>query len=107
LGGFDDLDALTAFADYKVPQVLRRLGVIVYDAELAGMIDRYEVIPAGSEREIEIRAATIWGCELLRRALHARGRPLRAFEVDWALWLAGQSLPSDTRPYHRTVTIFY
>ncbi len=107
LGEFDDLDALTAFADYKVPQVLRRLGLLVYDGDLAARIDRYELLPAGSPAEIEIRAATIWACEELRRALTARGHALRAFEVDWALWTAGQDLPADAHPYHRTRTIYY
>lgn len=107
LGAFDDLDRLTAFADYKVPQVLRRLGILVYAAALAAKVDARLLLPPGSAEEVEIRAATIWGCELLRRALHQRGRPLRAFEVDWALWMAGQSLPPDTRPYHRTLTGFY
>ena len=107
LGRFDDLDTLTAFADYKVPQVLRGLGILTYAPSLAARIAAREVIPAGSPAEIEIRAATIWACELLRRALAAHDRPLRAFEIDWALWTAGQSLPADTPPYHRTPTIFY
>jgi hypothetical protein len=107
LGAFDDLDRLTAFADYKVPQVLRRLGVLVYSDDLAAKIERWELIPSGSPAEVEIRAATIWGCELLRQALARRGRDLRAFEIDWALWTAGQSLPPDATPYHRTYTGFY
>lgn len=107
LGAFDDLEVLTAFADYKVPQVLRRFGVIVYDDALAAKVDNRVLIPTGSPQEVEIRAATVWGCELIRRELAARGQPLRAFEIDWALWLAGQSLPPDTRPYHRTYTVFY
>jgi hypothetical protein len=107
LGAFDDLDCLTAFADYKVPQVLRRLGILVYSDDLAARIDGRQLIPAGSPAEIEIRAATIWACELLRQSLARRGRSIRAFEIDWALWTAGQSLPPDTRPYHRTYTGFY
>jgi hypothetical protein len=107
LGAFDDLAGLTAFADYKVPQVLRRLGILVYSDELAATIDRWQLIPAGSPAEIEIRAATVWGCELLRQALARRGRSLNAFEIDWALWTAGQSLPPATQPYHRTYTGFY
>ncbi|MEA2582305.1 MAG: hypothetical protein QOF33_390 [Thermomicrobiales bacterium] len=107
LGTFDDLEVLTAFADYKVPQVLRRLGVIVYDEALTAKIDNRVLIPTGSPEEVEIRAATVWGCELVRQSLAARGKPLRAFEVDWALWLAGQALPPDARPYHRTYTVFY
>jgi hypothetical protein len=107
LGAFTDLDTLTAFADYKVPQVLRRLGILTYSPALAAIVDARTLIPAGSPMEVEIRAGTIWACELLRRALTDRGRILRAFEVDWLLWSAGQSLPPDTRPYHRTITIFY
>jgi hypothetical protein len=107
LGAFDDLDRLTAFADYKVPQVLRRFGAIAYAEALAARIDNRQLIPAGSPEEVEIRAATVWACELLRRSLADRGGKLRAFEIDWALWLAGQSLPPDTHPYHRTFTVFY
>jgi hypothetical protein len=106
-GAFDDLDRLTAFADYKVPQILRRFGVLEYHPELARSIAAYELIPPGDEREVEIRAATIWAVELLRRALERRGPPLRAFEIDWLLWHASQSLPPDAEPYHRTLTIYY
>ncbi|MCC6629604.1 MAG: queuosine salvage family protein [Chloroflexi bacterium] len=106
LGAFHDLAALTAFADYKVPQVLRRLGILVYDADLARLVDTRVELPAGSPAEVEIRAATIWGVENLRQALARHGRPLRAFEVDWVLWEAGQHI-HDERPYHRTRTIFY
>jgi hypothetical protein len=107
LGCFDDLDRLTAFADYKVPQVLRGLGVLRYDERLAAIIDRRALIPAGSREEIEIRAATVWACELIRQTLAAHGRAMDAYEIDWALWQAGQFLAPEIPPYHRTLTIFY
>jgi hypothetical protein len=107
LGAFDDLDTLTAFADYKVPQMLRRFGMLAYDRELERAIRAYELIPPGDEREVEIRAATIWAVEYLRRALERYGRPLRAFEIDWLLWHASQNLPPGAEPYHRTLTIYY
>lgn len=107
LGTFSDLSALTAFADYKVPQVLRGYGVLDYSADLARRIDGRRTIPMGSPEEVEIRAATVWACEELRSALAARGTTLRAFEVDWKLWQAGQTLPGGARPYHRTLTPFY
>jgi len=100
-------DQLTAFADYKVPQVLRHLGILRYDETLAGAIQRRELLPAGSRPEVEIRAATIWGCELLRQRLETRGACFTAADVDWLLWNAGQALPGTPEPYHRTVTIFY
>ena len=107
LGAFHDLHELTAFADYKVPQVLRRFDVLRYSPELEAALHVRQLIPANSPWELEIRAATIWACELIRQALEHRGTPLMAMEIDWALWLTGQDLPSGTEPYHRTPTIFY
>ena len=107
LGQFTDLDQLTAFADYKVPQVLRRFGILTYDPDLAERIARRELISPGSLEEIEIRAATIWAVEALRLALARLGKNQTASEIDWLLWQAGQELPSDAEPYHRTRTIYY
>lgn len=106
-GFFHDMETLTAFADYKVPQVLRRFGVLEYDPRLAGGIQRYELLDPGSDPEVEIRAATVWGVELIRQELAARGRDVPAYEIDWLLWDAGQSLPARTEPYHRTLTVYY
>ena len=111
LGRFEDLDCLTAFADYKVPQVLRELGVLVYEPHLAERVDRRVLIDAGEPAEVEIRAATIWACEHLKRRLNARRaklgeRGLHAFEVDWRLWDLAQGLEC-RHPYHRTRTIYY
>nr|BAL58681.1 hypothetical conserved protein [Candidatus Acetothermum autotrophicum] len=106
-GEFSDIDELTAFADYKVPQVLRQLGILRYSPELAERIDRREELPAGSPEEIEIRAHTIWAVELLKRELEQLGRSLRSFEIDWLLWNLGQCEEFRQKPYHRTRTIFY
>jgi hypothetical protein len=100
-------DQLTAFADYKVPQVMRELGILRYHDELATKIRTRTLVASRSVEEIEIRAATIWGCELLRQALSSRGRQFTAADVDWLLWNQGQHLPPASEPYHRTVTIFY
>ncbi len=72
LGTISDFDQLTAFADYKLPQLLRYQGVMVYIPELAAPVDAYQEIVAGSAPEIEIRAGTVWAVELLRRALAGR-----------------------------------
>ena len=105
-GAFADIDQLTAFADYKLPQVLRHYGVLEYSPALAERIDNEELIPAGSEEEIEIRAATIWASELLGRAMARQGHPVTAAAIDQRLWLLGQSI-SDMKPYHRTLTFYY
>lgn len=102
-----DREQLTAFADYKVPQVLRHLGMLRYADSLATTIHDRIQIAADSQEEIEIRAATIWGCELVRQHLVTRGGSFTAADVDWLLWNAGQHLPPSCEPYHRTVTVFY
>lgn len=106
-GAFRDLDTLTAFADYKVPQVLRRFGILKYAPELEQQLSEHRLIPPDSAEEVEIRAATIWAVEYLRRALEESGAPLASHEIDGRLWHLGQGLPVDTHPYHRTLTVFY
>lgn len=105
-GAFTDIEKLTIFADYKLPQVLRYYHVLEYRATLAQRIDNQELLTAGNEEEVEIRAATIWACELLRRAMQQRGRSLTAAEIDMRLWLMGQQ-SHEMQPYHRTRTIYY
>ncbi|MGZ3582880.1 MAG: queuosine 5'-phosphate N-glycosylase/hydrolase [Ktedonobacterales bacterium] len=106
-GAFDDLAALTAFADYKLPQLLRSQNVLIYAPELAARIDAYEPISAGSEEEIEIRAATVWAVELLRRAFEQQGISRPASAIDYRLWAESQAHTISERPYHRTRTLYY
>jgi hypothetical protein len=106
-GRFSDMDQLTAFADYKLPQVLRHLGVLCYEAELGDRVDRMDHVEAGSPEAVEIRANTLWAVELIRQELAGMGKNLRAYEIDWILWSLGQRDEFRAKPYHRTVTIFY
>jgi hypothetical protein len=106
-GNFKDIDKLTAFADYKLPQVLRHLGILHYSKPLAKKVDQRVYLKAGSPEEIEIRANTIWAVELIRQELERTGKQLRPFEIDWILWNKGQQEDFKDKPYHRTLTIFY
>jgi hypothetical protein len=106
-GHFIDVDKLTAFADYKIPQVLRHIGVLCYAPDLTQKVDRGILIEKGSIEEVEIRANTIWAVDLIRQGLESMGRNLRAFEIDGILWNMGQHEAFKARPYHRTVSIFY
>ena len=107
LGQIDDLHLLTAFADYKVPQILREPGVLVYNEQLAEMVDARRHIPAGDRIEVEIRAATIVACDRLVKAIQQMGRAITAAELDWYLWSLSQQMPVGSSPYHLTTTIFY
>ncbi len=115
-GEFRNMDTLTAFADYKLPQILRAWGVLKYSRSLARKIDSQTELPEGSEEEIEIRAATLWAVEFLRQSLAERGRELMSIQVDWILWEASQAKnlakvwkPSQgsIKPYHRVRSIYY
>jgi hypothetical protein len=93
--------------------VLRRLSILRYADHLAERIDRLEPLEAGSREEIEIRAATVWAGELMRRVLVARlphitpHSEVRALHIDYWLWREGQKQGPEIRPYHRTRTIYY
>jgi len=106
-GAFPDLRSLTAFADYKLPQLLRARGVLVYAPSLAERVDTYTLIPAGSPAELEIRAATVWAVELLRRALLRWGVDRTPSAIDYRLWAESQTADPAMPPYHRTRTIYY
>jgi hypothetical protein len=103
---FKDVAELTCFADYKLPQVLRHAGVLVYSERLARRVDDWVELAAGSREELEIRAATVVAVDLIRDRLAELGRPLMAVEVDWMLWAWSQGV-FPVRPHHRTRTIFY
>ena len=98
-----NLDELCAYADYKLPQVLRMFGIFEYENSLADKIDSMVEVPHDSREEIEIRAATIWAVELLRQFI---GK-LSAGEIDNTIWLISQGIQNESKPYHRTRTIFY
>jgi hypothetical protein len=106
-GNFKDIDKLTAFADYKLPQVLRHVGILQYSPSLEHKVDQGIFLEAGTPEEIEIRANTIWAVELIRQKLRRVGEDVRAFEIDWILWNLGQESQFKAKPYHRTVTTFY
>jgi hypothetical protein len=106
-GQYDDLAALTAFADYKLPQVLRELGILSYHPDLAREVDLRQNLAAGSEQEIEIRAMTIWAVEALKETFGRQGKGVTSVWVDQWLWQLGQLDSFRKRPYHRCRTIFY
>jgi len=125
IADFDDIDQLTTFADYRVPQLLRHVGVLRYSPDLAGRIDRMEEIGAGTLDELYIRGGTVVAVERLVGAVKSKllcggGGSNNAAEanvvdgvnavlMDWHLWQVGERLDrsGELKPHHRTRTIFY
>ena len=104
---FEDIACLTMFADYRVPQILREVGIIEYSDELSSAIDNLQEIPVGSEAEVEIRACTVIAVKQLQQSLAAKGVNLLVIELDWLLWQKGEALRKKIRPHHKTLTIYY
>ncbi len=98
---FSDLDRLTIFADNLVPHVLRCDGVLLYDDELAALIDGGRQLPLGGA-EREIRACAVHACELISQRT---GVPARTLDT-W-LWTRGQAPEYKAHPRHRCRTVFY
>ena len=106
-GTFTDLDHLTAFADNLVPHVLRIDGVLRYDDSLTARIDAGELLAPGCEEEVEIRALGVHAVELLVVELTTLGEPIRACDLDAALWWRGREPRYKAVPRHRTRTVSY
>ena len=118
---FTDLDRLTMFADYRIPQLLRHLGVMRYASSLAGAVDGSREMAAGCADELYMRAGTVVSVDMLVKEVKDRltveGRvketegdddgcgdssvfverdelikSVCAVKLDWHLWQLGEKL---------------
>ena len=99
---FNDLSEMTMFADNGVPHVLKTDGILEYDDRLAERISNRDIIPSGSEEEIELRACAGHVVELL-----ARLKNLTPVNIDHILWHRNTQPEYRAIPSHRTKSIFY
>ncbi|KAM3176741.1 hypothetical protein ACTXT7_005902 [Hymenolepis weldensis] len=128
-GHFTDIDTLTAFADYRVPQVLNFFKVLEYDKELMAKLKNSvhqtclsekkhnELIESKSPLEVEIRGCCLQAVELLnektRKLLSDRGNTgvvCNSVIADNFLWLYRRKFAKEVEeavPMHRTRCIFY
>ncbi|CAG9324540.1 C9orf64 [Blepharisma stoltei] len=99
---FNDIEKITMFPDYRVPQLLNTYGVLKYSQKLQNKIDSKILIQVGSEMEVEIRAATVKACDIISSRLDRI-----PIEVDHLLWQMGELSLNTLKEHHRTLTIFY
>ena len=117
LGKFTDIDALTMFADYRVPQVLYFFGAVSYSDGLLEKLRSGELLDYGSPEEVEIRSASIWAVEKARekvKALRAQeglgGDDVNSILIDYCLWdhRRQNAIEIDACvPFHQVRTIYY
>lgn len=79
-GEFADIDGITAFADYRIPQMLYTMGVLSYSPPVDAKIRRRESIASGSSWEVQLRGCSVWAVELLRREIVAQLDAARGLE---------------------------
>jgi len=97
------ISQLTAFADYRLPQVYRHCEALEYTPELSSIVDEQMILPPKCFMEIEIRAAAVWITELIRQHIPQYTNA----QIDNAVWHVSQLWRYDMKPHHRTYTIFY
>lgn len=103
----EDIETMTAFADYIVPAALHVMGVLGYSDELAGRIRDGRLIEPDSVEEVEIRAHTIYATSLLAEEVNLRRRPDAQVidpQIDARLWT---HFHTTTWPHHLIRTTMY
>ncbi len=96
--------ALVGCADYKIPQVLRGLGVLEYDDELANIVDNKIEILENSIYEVEIRVGMIIAVDLIKKKLKNK---VDSIVINDIIWTLGQDKSRKFMPYHLTRTTKY
>lgn len=101
------VENLPGKADYKIPALLRKLGMLVYSSDLEEKVDHRILLSPDSEMEIEIRACMLWANHLICEKLKARGINIYPMQLDGILWVQSQTKHANDRPYHLTLTTDY
>ncbi len=113
----DSLEDLTVFADYRIPETLVKMGILIPSAALLSRLHRQQLIASGSRKEKEIRAATIMGADGITDALNELmpDKNLNALHTDFLLWSARHQIEKAPEGlfvqhhinHHRTMTTDY
>ncbi|XP_060520073.1 queuosine 5'-phosphate N-glycosylase/hydrolase [Cylas formicarius] len=109
-----NINQITMFADYRVPQTLLWFGVFTYSERLHKKLSENVVLNCGESDEVEIRGCSIHAVELLKKyavaKLGAEGK-INSVLIDHFLWdfrrkHAGDILNKGL-PFHKTFGIYY
>ncbi|XP_037968343.2 queuosine salvage protein [Plutella xylostella] len=116
-GEFRDIDKMTMFADYRVPQVLVYFGVLSYTGQLMEKLKKDELLPSGSDEEVEIRGCSIHAVELLKKRIEEKitskaednSEIPNSSLIDYYLWCYRRRYKDamESIPFHKTFGIFY
>lgn len=99
-----DYSHLVGCADYKIPQILRHIGILEYDQDLSSLVDNKIEIEENAIYEVEIRASMIIAINLIKKELDDK---MTSLDINDYIWLLGQDKSSKPKPYHLTRTMSY
>ena len=91
-----DYSNLIGCADYKIPQVLRALGITEYDKDLSYMVDNKKEIEISSKYEVEIRASQIFVLGYIKNRLNS----FKSVDINDFLFNYSKKLKNIVKPYH-------
>ncbi|KAI8328758.1 hypothetical protein BC941DRAFT_463890 [Chlamydoabsidia padenii] len=113
-GLFNDIDTITMFADYRVPQALYYLGLLEYSPVLKTKLIKGDEIQSGSQEELEIRGNSIWAVEVARQRIQERylqnnkTTTINAILIDFYIWDLAKEIQDElTVPTHHTRSWYY
>ena len=91
-----DYSHLVGCSDYKIPQTLRALGILVFNDELAEIVDNKELIAENSKYEVEIRANTI----AVINYINSKLENFCSIDINDYLFLSSKTVKGIAKPYH-------
>lgn len=113
-GHFKDIDEVTMFADYRVPQTLLYYGVFEYSDDLTNKLKKDTILKNGDELEIEIRGCSIHAVELLKNCAQKmlkNDQQINSILIDHFLWdfrrKHANEILEKALPFHKTYSIYY
>ncbi len=99
-----DYSHLLGCADYKIPQVMRGLGILEYNDSLSYKVDNKIEIEPNSEEEIEIRASMLLVIDIIKNKL---GGNICSMNINDYIWGQGKNIKMNLKPYHLTRCVDY
>ncbi|KAL3280962.1 hypothetical protein HHI36_004187 [Cryptolaemus montrouzieri] len=112
IGEFSDIEKITMFADYRVPQTLMYFGVFEYSENLLNKLRDNEILQNGDNDEVEIRGCSIHAVELLKDYVFEQvpGSQVNSIMIDHFLWdfrrKFNKQIVEKKIPFHKTFSIF-
>ncbi|XP_073986152.1 queuosine 5'-phosphate N-glycosylase/hydrolase [Rhodnius prolixus] len=112
---FTDIDTISMFADYRIPQALISFGALSYTDDLMEKLKNDIILENGCPEEVEIRGCSIEVVERLNQLVHEMMKAnnesytCNSILIDNYLWFYRREHADelDSIPYHKVLSIYY